>query len=148
MKKLGPVFLLLAQTCVLCAVTIFCVAPVSCRITEEGIVMLTGDYEAPKLSDFTVIDEHTLSLAFNESVRLENSVVSPQIEGVSYSMEHSETKNASPAIEAAVGNSEELILRYSVQKMVKILRCFWLKTARLENLMSFLEMFLTKWEIP
>ena len=103
MKKLGPVFLLLAQTCVLCAVTIFCVAPVSCRITEEGIVMLTGDYEAPKLSDFTVIDEHTLSLAFNESVRLENSVVSPQIEGVSDSMEHSETKDASPAIEAAGG---------------------------------------------
>ena len=103
MKKLGPVFLLLAQTCVLCAVTLFCVAPVSCRITEEGIVMLTGDYEAPKLNDFSVVDEHTLSLAFNESVSLDDVVVSQQIEGVSDSMEHSDTKDASPAIEAASG---------------------------------------------
>ena len=103
MKKLGPVLLLFAQTCVLCAVTIFCVAPVSCRITEEGIVMLTGDYEAPKLRDFSVLDEHTLFLSFTEKVRLVSSVVSQQIEGISDSMEHSETFEPSPAIEAAGG---------------------------------------------
>ena len=103
MKKSAPVLLIFVQTFVLCAVTLFCAAPVSCRATEEGIVMLTGDYHAPKLREFSVIDEHTLSLAFNESVRLENPVVSPQIAGVSDSMEHSETKDVSPAIEAAGG---------------------------------------------
>ena len=35
MKKTGPVLLLVVQTFVLCAVTLFCVAPVSCRATEE-----------------------------------------------------------------------------------------------------------------
>ncbi len=105
MKKTGPVLLLVVQTFVLCAVTLFCVAPVSCRATEEGIVMLAGDYEAPKLRDFSVIDEHTLSLGFNEKVRILNSVVSPQIEGVSDSMEHSSTVSPSPAIEAAGGKN-------------------------------------------
>ena len=103
MKKLGPVLILFAQTCVLCAVTLLCVLPVSCRLTEEGIVMLTGDYEAPKLKDFLVIDEHTLSMSFSEKVSPVTSLVSQQLKGISDSMEHSESLEASPAIEAAAG---------------------------------------------
>ena len=104
MKKIGPLLILFAQTCILCFVTLFCIAPISCRATEEGIVMLTGDYEAPKLCDFSVLDEQTLSLSFNEKVRLVNSVVSPQLEGIYDSMEHSATYQPSPALEAAAGS--------------------------------------------
>ncbi len=116
MKKLGPVLLLLAQTFVLSAVTIFCVAPVSCRATEEGIVMLTGDYEAPKLTDFSVIDESTLQLVFSESVKLLNTVVSPKLEGISDSMEHSETAVPSPAIEATSGALGKIDAEVHVQE--------------------------------
>ena len=103
MKKTGPVLLLFVQTVVLTALTLFCVAPVSCRTSEEGIVMLAGDCDSPKLREFSVLDEHTLVMGFNEKVQLVNTVVSPQIDGVSESMEHSDSEEPSPAIEAAAG---------------------------------------------
>ena len=103
MKKNGPFFILLLQTVILTAVTLFCAAPVSCSITEEGIQLLGGDYEAPTLKSFDVLDEKSVRLVFSEGVQLVNSVVSQQLPGVSDSMEHSETEVPSPALEAAGG---------------------------------------------
>ena len=103
MKKNGPFLILLAQTLVLTCLTIFCVAPVSCRITEEGIQLIGGDYEPPVIQTFDVLDEQNVKLVFSEGVSLVNSVVSEQVKGVSDSMEHSETEVPSPAIEAASG---------------------------------------------
>ena len=103
MKKNGPFFILLLQTLVLCSVTLFCAAPVSCRITEEGIQLLGGDYEAPSLQSFDVLDERSVRLTFSEGVKLMNSVVSEKVENISDSMEHSQTAEASPALTAAGG---------------------------------------------
>lgn len=103
MKKNGPFFILLLQTFVLCSVTLFCAAPVSCRITEEGIQLLGGDYEAPSLQSFDVLDERSVRLTFSEGVKLMNSVVSEKVENISDSMEHSQTAEASPALAAAGG---------------------------------------------
>ena len=111
MKKLSPLLLLLAQTFFLCLITLFCAAPLSCRASEEGIIMLAGDYDAPKLKSFAVLDAHTLSLGFSEKVKLVNSVVSAQIEGLSDSMEHSTTEEPSPAIEAAAGKNGRIDAR-------------------------------------
>lgn len=104
MKKSGPFLILLAQTVILCCVTLFCAAPVSCRITEEGIQLIGGDYEPPVIQSFDVLDERNVKLVFSEGVTLVNSVVSEQVKNVSDSMEHSETEVPSPAIEAAAGN--------------------------------------------
>ena len=105
MKKNGPFFILLLQTLLLSGITIFCVAPVSCRITEEGIQLLAGDYEPPSIKSFDVLDERSVRLVFSEGVQLVNSVVSEQLPQISDSMEHSETAALSPALEAAGGGN-------------------------------------------
>ena len=103
MKKWGNVLLLGFQTIVLCVVTLLCVIPFSCKVSEEGIIFVGGDYASPFLEEVTVLDERTVTMAFSEKVKLKSYTVSQQIEDISDSFEHSVTKELSPAIKAASG---------------------------------------------
>ena len=97
MKKWGSLVILLVQTVFLVGITVFCVVPVSCKVSEEGILFVGGDYVSPVLEDVTVIDDKTVQISFSEKIRLVNFVVSEQIEDISDSSEHSETIELSPA---------------------------------------------------
>ena len=98
----GPLILLL-QTFVLTAVTLLCVIPFSCRVSEEGIIFVGGDYVSPVLEDVSVIDERRVNLTFSEKVKLRSFVVSEQLDEISDSSEHSQTAELSPALKAASG---------------------------------------------
>lgn len=98
----GPLILLL-QTFVLTAVTLLCVIPFSCRVSEEGIIFVGGDYVSPVLEDVSVIDERRVNLTFSEKVKLRSFVVSEQLNEISDSSEHSQTAELSPALKAASG---------------------------------------------
>jgi len=102
-KKVRNVFIILAQTLVITGITIFSVAPVSCRVTTSGIEIVGGDYSAPVLQNVSVVDEKTVILDFSEAVEITSAVVSPVLSGISDSDEHSTTKKLSPSIEAATG---------------------------------------------
>ena len=43
-RKWSVLFILFAQTAVLSAVTLLCVLPMSCKLSEEGIVFVGGDF--------------------------------------------------------------------------------------------------------
>ena len=103
MIRFKEVILLAVQTILLAAITIFCVTPVSCRITEEGIVFVGGDYNAPTIETVQVLDERTVQMNFSEGISISSVVVSKMIEELSDSMEHSTDINLSPAIAAAAG---------------------------------------------
>ena len=109
MKKLkikpgaGGILILLAQTLILTLVTLFCVVPFSCKVTEEGITFVGGDYISPVLEEVKVIDERTVELSFSEKIKLRNFTVSEQLKEISDSSEHSDTIELSPALKAASG---------------------------------------------
>lgn len=92
------------QALMIAGITIFAVAPVSCKLTPEGIHVAGGDFSAPELLKVTVIDEKTVELDFSEAVTVKNAVVSPILEDVSDSSEHSRTEEASKALRAAAGD--------------------------------------------
>ena len=100
MKKHMIIFL---QTFLLTAFTLFCVIPFSCRVSEEGIVFVGGDYLSPVLEEVLVIDERTVQISFSEKVKLRNYTVSQVIKEISDSSEHSDTAELSPALKAAAG---------------------------------------------
>ena len=99
-KGLG---ILLAQTFVLTLVTVLCVIPFSCRVSEEGIIFVGGDYVSPVLEDINVIDEKRVNLTFSEKIKLRSFIVSEQVKDISDSYEHSQTPELSPALNAASG---------------------------------------------
>ncbi len=103
MFRFKEVFILMAQAVFLVAVTLFCVVPFSCKLTEEGIRFVGGDYKAPVIETFEVVDERTLLMNFSEGVKIKSVVLSKAVEDISDSMEHSSTESLSPAIAAAGG---------------------------------------------
>lgn len=48
---------------------------VSCKLTPEGITILTGDYVSPKLIEYSVVDVNLLNLKFSKEVKLEDVCV-------------------------------------------------------------------------
>lgn len=53
----------------LSATVLTAITPISCRATEEGIQLLTGDFTAPKIEQFAVNSQHELSLTFDKAVK-------------------------------------------------------------------------------
>ncbi len=116
MKKLGPVLILAAQTVVLCVMTLLCVLPLSCKLTEEGIIFIGGDYSTPVIEEFTVLDDRNVMLSFSKKIKLKSYIVSEQIKDISDSDEHSESQELSPAIKAANGGFGKIDTEYSVSE--------------------------------
>lgn len=45
---------------------------ISCKLTPEGITILTGDYESPKLVEYSVKNSSFINLKFSKEVKLED----------------------------------------------------------------------------
>lgn len=92
-----------AEVCVLVGITLIAVVPFSCKVSTQGVQILDGDYVAPQLESFSVIDSRTVEMIFSEQVIVSGTVVSPYVENVTDSDEHSATENLSMALSAASG---------------------------------------------
>ncbi|MFA6938239.1 MAG: hypothetical protein WCQ67_08410 [Treponema sp.] len=53
---------------VLTASVTLAISPVSCKITEEGIQLLTGDFSVPKIQTFTVQSNECVKLEFDKPI--------------------------------------------------------------------------------
>ncbi|MCR4900827.1 MAG: hypothetical protein K5907_08440 [Treponema sp.] len=102
-EKLKHIFVVGAEAAVLVTIVVLSAAPVSCKITEQGITILNGDYTPPVLNGFTVIDEKTVRLEFSEKVEVSGYVVARITDELFSSEEHSQTLDLSPALERASG---------------------------------------------
>ena len=122
-KKWNGVLILLVQTVVLTAVTLFCVIPFSCKISEEGIIFVGGDYVSPVLEAVNVLDEKTVLINFSEKVKPKSMIVSEQLKEISDSSEHSEETELSPALLAATGGYGIVESEYTVSEDGCIVTC-------------------------
>jgi len=102
-SKLKELLLVAGESLLLVAITLAAVVPFSCKITEQGVKLLGGDYAPPVLNDFTVINEKCLQLDFSEKVTVSGCVVAKAVDEYFDSMEHSDNLDLSPAIERASG---------------------------------------------
>lgn len=112
----GGLLILLAQTLILTLVTLLCVVPFSCRVSEEGITFVGGDYISPVLEDVKVLDERTVVLSFSEKIKLRNYTVSAQLKDISDSSEHSDSIELSSALKAASGGYGRVETDYSISE--------------------------------
>ena len=115
-KYFSGLVLLLIQSVLLAALTLLCVIPFSCKVSEEGIIFVGGDYVSPVLEEITVLDERTVNLTFSEKVKPKSFVVSEQVTEISDSSEHSETTELSPALKAATGGYGKVESNYSLSE--------------------------------
>lgn len=76
----------------------FAVNPISCKITETGIDVISGDYVPPVLQEVEVIDDKSVRISFSESIILNGFTITEHIDDVSNALEHSETEELSLAL--------------------------------------------------
>ena len=121
-KKLKEIGVILCQTLILSSITLFSVSPIGCKVTTEGIKILEGDYSPPLLQRFAVLNECSLEMVFSENVSLSGCVVSPVLDGISDSDEHSEGATLSVALAAAAGLEGSIpVSTVNIEKNVIIL---------------------------
>ena len=101
--KLKEMFVVVGEAFLIAGITIAAVMPVSCKITEQGIKVVSGDYVPPVLNNFVVKDESTVSLTFSEKVEITGYVVAIATDDLFGSEEHSSTIDLSPALERVSG---------------------------------------------
>ncbi len=61
---------------IISAAVLFAIAPVSCRMNEEGIELLSGDYESPQIQSFKACGPSELKLVCTEPVTVTSASVS------------------------------------------------------------------------
>lgn len=118
--KLKQILMTLLESAVIVAIVLFALNPMSCKITSEGIKILDGDYTPPTLQDITVIDSNTVRILFSEKVKLTGCVVSPFIENVSDSEDHSENESLSESLAAAAGSYGSISVEIQYDESGKI----------------------------
>lgn len=65
---------------VITGIVLFIVSPVSCRLSEKGIMLYcVEDYECPVIKAFCVTGAETASITFSKNVNLQNCSVVPEI---------------------------------------------------------------------
>lgn len=68
---------------VICAVVLVTFVPVSCKITEHGLEVVTTDTTSPEILEFSLKDAETLSLLCSEPVELTSVFYVPNSDGES-----------------------------------------------------------------
>lgn len=74
-RKVKSAALWLAQVAVVSSAVMFCAFPVSCKINEKGIRILTGDFTAPTLRSIKTRDERSVEMNFSKNVKIKNALV-------------------------------------------------------------------------
>lgn len=74
-SKLRQALVVAGESVLITLITVFAVVPFSCKITEQGIQIISGDYVSPVLTDFTVTGKDSLKLEFSEKVTVTGYVV-------------------------------------------------------------------------
>lgn len=129
--KVKEMLLVLGEALLIAGITIAAVMPVSCKITEQGIKLVSGDYVPPVLNNFLVENENTVSLTFSEKVEITGYVVAIATDDLFGSEEHSSTIDLSPALERVSGvygsvpcqlvyNEEEAQVQFLLEQQMEI----------------------------
>ena len=63
------------QTAFLTATVSFALCPISCKVTDEGLQLLHGDYAAPVLESYVAESEKRVSLSFSEPVTITGAII-------------------------------------------------------------------------
>ena len=110
------VLIWLLQVSVVLTVVLFAVCPVSCKITDEGVQLLHGDYVPPMLEAYASNTEQSLLLSFTKSVKIVGAIVTPFTEASTAGDNDSAKKGViAPALAAASGQEQGIAVTISYE---------------------------------
>lgn len=106
-KNIPPFVWILLKTFLITGFVAFMVSPFSCRISEEGLILIDENYSCPKIESFYVTDEKTARIVFDKKVSLSNYSIFPEVGIDCLKYENSENDEALCFVDILF--SEELV---------------------------------------
>jgi len=115
-KKITPFFIWFLQFAGICAVVLLAVCPVSCKVTDEGLQLLHGDYTAPVIESYSVSDAFSVSVLFSKKVQIKEAVIIPSAEKSLSEIDASGSAIVAPSLRTASesGNAIPVTITYDV----------------------------------
>jgi hypothetical protein len=104
MKKNISAFLLwFLQVAGICTIVLLAVCPVSCKVTDEGLQLLHGDYTVPAIESYSVQDAFSVVVIFSKKVQITEAVIVPAPETTASDDTIPSLENASESDNAVQG---------------------------------------------
>lgn len=103
--------------CFILTITVlFSVMGISCKLTPEGISILTGDYVSPKLLEYSVKDAQSMYLSFSKGVKLRDISVYQKEDNLLIFSQNITTTNSEDLTETVInfGENTECGVKYNL----------------------------------
>lgn len=94
----------LLQVAAVSAVVLLAVCPISCKVTDEGLQLLRGDYVPPVLEFYAASSAQSVSLTFSKKVTITGAIVTP-VDEQSSGIAASDLSALAPALAAVSGET-------------------------------------------
>ncbi len=105
------------QVAGICAAVLFSICPVSCKVTDEGLQILHGDYTAPVIESYSVTDAFSVAVFFSRKVQLTGAVLIPASE--SSASQSGGSDDTAPSLESASGADNAVTVNISYDETGK-----------------------------
>ena len=108
----GFVWILL-KTLLISGVVLAVCGPVSCKATEEGIVLVNDSYSCPKIEDFYVTGENSARIVFDQKVALKGFSLNPLVSVEKVNVECSESEESLCLVDVIFSENLQIGEKYS-----------------------------------
>ncbi|MCK9169694.1 MAG: hypothetical protein M0P01_04705 [Treponema sp.] len=102
-KNIRAFLLWFLQVAGICSIVLSAVCPVSCKVTDEGLQLLHGDYTAPAIESYSVKDAFSVVVIFSKKVQITDAVIVPASETTASDDAIPSLENASESDNAVQG---------------------------------------------
>ncbi len=104
----------LLKTVLISAVVLFVCGPISCRATEEGIIIVDDSYSCPKIEDFYVTGENSARIVFDQKVEFKGFSLNPAVSVEKVNVESSESEKCLCLVDVVFSENLQVGEKYSL----------------------------------
>lgn len=108
----GFVWILLKAFLIAGVVLVVC-GPVSCKATEEGIILVDDSYSCPKIEDFYVTSENSARIVFDQKVDFKGFSLNPLVSVKKVNVECSENEKSLCLVDVVFSENLKIGEKYS-----------------------------------
>lgn len=109
----GFVWILL-KAFIISAVVLAACGPISCRATEEGIIIVDDSYSCPKIEDFYVTGENSARIVFDQKVEFKGFSLNPAVSIERFNVESSESEKSLCLVDVVFSENLQIGEKYSL----------------------------------
>lgn len=112
-KEIPECVLILLKTLLVSGIVLAVCGPVSCKATEEGIILVDDSYSCPKIEDFYVTGENSARIVFDQKIDLKGFSMNPSVSVEKVNVECSENEKSLCLVDVVFSENLQIGEKYN-----------------------------------